>query len=377
VEPELLPFGKQCLDQPRLAGSHGAPHEHRAAVARRRTPESGEPRGELALAALERRVQQPRGADGRPARDLAGERDRLRRWLHPRARELVAQQAQLACRRRPIAAREVPPHDASVGLLVGRLLAQELLPLAVLARDLEPPPPQARPRRERPGRVGIVRQELAAVGRVVPALEALDVGRHLRLRGELHHARAEHDRAPGSQRPARVARGLVQVRGGGIRAQLRPEALEHLVARHAVARRERKHLHKIRCAPLRPGLGRDGAGIDQHFEPSEQPDLELAHGTPTIQPRRRSSSRPLPPGRFEEGRERSMTSHDHPTTGTLACLGAWTADHRRALARFADRALSGAGWEAPRSESIDLTRASTLCVAGSSKGAPATATCSA
>ena len=53
------------------------------------------------------------------------------------------------------------------------------------------------------------------------------------------------------------------------------------------------------------------------------------------------------------------------TTGRLARLGAWAADHRRAiaivwavavlglgaLAPFADRALSGAGWEAPRSES--------------------------
>ena len=60
-----------------------------------------------------------------------------------------------------------------------------------------------------------------------------------------------------------------------------------------------------------------------------------------------------------------------PTTGRLGRLGAWTADHRRAvivawcaavlllgaLAPFADRALSGAGWEAPRSESIDARRA--------------------
>ena len=60
-----------------------------------------------------------------------------------------------------------------------------------------------------------------------------------------------------------------------------------------------------------------------------------------------------------------------PTAGRLARLGAWTADHRRAvivawcaavlflgaLAPFADRALSGAGWEAPGSESIDARRA--------------------
>src|ERR671935_2601884 len=53
------------------------------------------------------------------------------------------------------------------------------------------------------------------------------------------------------------------------------------------------------------------------------------------------------------------------TATSLGRLGAWVADHRRrvvivwgvavlalgALAPFADRALSGAGWEAPGSES--------------------------
>src|SRR3954471_4570064 len=53
------------------------------------------------------------------------------------------------------------------------------------------------------------------------------------------------------------------------------------------------------------------------------------------------------------------------TTSTLGRLGGWAADHRRrlllvwgvailalgALAPFADHALSGAGWEAPGSES--------------------------
>jgi RND superfamily putative drug exporter len=56
---------------------------------------------------------------------------------------------------------------------------------------------------------------------------------------------------------------------------------------------------------------------------------------------------------------------------TLGRLGAWAADHRRlvvivwgalvlclgALAPFADKALSGAGWEAPGSESGDARRA--------------------
>jgi putative drug exporter of the RND superfamily len=59
------------------------------------------------------------------------------------------------------------------------------------------------------------------------------------------------------------------------------------------------------------------------------------------------------------------------TTSTLGRLGAWAVDHRRrvligwaavvlclgALAPFADSALSGAGWEAPNSESGSARRA--------------------
>ena len=69
--------------------------------------------------------------------------------------------------------------------------------------------------------------------------------------------------------------------------------------------------------------------------------------------------------------EHAATAQHHgaPTTiehGRLGRLGAWAADHRRAiaiawcavvlalgaLAPFADRALSGAGWEAIGSESV-------------------------
>src|SRR3954468_18910961 len=60
-----------------------------------------------------------------------------------------------------------------------------------------------------------------------------------------------------------------------------------------------------------------------------------------------------------------------PPTNALWRLGAWAADHRRlvvvvwgvavlalgAVAPFADRALSGAGWEAPASESGAARRA--------------------
>src|SRR5829696_6108613 len=49
VETELLGLGQHRLDQTRLAGSHRAPDEQRAAVPSRRTPQGGDSRGELAL----------------------------------------------------------------------------------------------------------------------------------------------------------------------------------------------------------------------------------------------------------------------------------------------------------------------------------------
>src|SRR3954451_14469648 len=67
-----------------------------------------------------------------------------------------------------------------------------------------------------------------------------------------------------------------------------------------------------------------------------------------------------------------IDTRDRTTSAsTLGRLGAWAADHRRllvvvwgvavlalgALAPFADRALSGAGWEAPGSESGKARRA--------------------
>ena len=64
-----------------------------------------------------------------------------------------------------------------------------LLPAALGAQHREAALAQPRARAERPLLVGLVGQQLAAVGGVVAALEALDVGRHLGGRGELDHAR--------------------------------------------------------------------------------------------------------------------------------------------------------------------------------------------
>jgi hypothetical protein len=133
-------------------------------------------------------VEDPCRAHGGPACQLALKRQCLRRGLHPQSRELIAQEPELARRRESIAADKMSPHQGPKSVLVRRLLAQHLLPPAVLAHEIEPPPAQARPHRGRPLGVVIVREQVAAVGGVVPALEALHVGRDLGLRRELHHA---------------------------------------------------------------------------------------------------------------------------------------------------------------------------------------------
>ena len=175
-----------------------------------------------------------------------------------------------------------------MGLLVGRVLAQHVVPAALGAHHPEASLAQPRARAEGPLLVRLVGQQLAAVGGIVAALEALDVRGHLGGRGELDHSAAQHDRAAVAERAARVARRLVQVGRGRISGELRPEHLEHLVTRHPMAGSERKHLHEIRRPPLRPGVGRDGLRVDEHFEASEEPDLELPHMTPTIPPGVRS-----------------------------------------------------------------------------------------
>jgi hypothetical protein len=67
----------------------------------------------------------------------------------------------------------------------------------------------------------------------------------------------------------------VQIGRRRIGTKLRPEHLKHLIAQHAMAGSERKQLHQIRRPPLRPRLGRDKSRVDEHFEASEQPGLEL------------------------------------------------------------------------------------------------------
>ncbi len=137
VEAELLRLGEHGLDQARLADPERARYEQRAAVGGRGPPQRGICRGELVLTTFDGSVEEPGRVDRRAARELALKRQRLLGGLRAEPRELVAQEAELARGGRPVAARRVSAHERAVGLLVGGVLAQHLVPAALGAHQRE------------------------------------------------------------------------------------------------------------------------------------------------------------------------------------------------------------------------------------------------
>ena len=190
VEPERLRLGEHSLDEASLADPERAGHEQRTAIGGRGTPQRGGRRGELTLTPFDGSVEESTHVDRRATRELALKRLRLLGGLGAEPRELVAQQAELARGGRPVVARHVPAHERAVGLLVGGILAEHVVPPALGAHHREAALAQPRARAERPLLVGLVGQQLAAVGGIVAVLEALNIGGHLGVRGELDHSAA-------------------------------------------------------------------------------------------------------------------------------------------------------------------------------------------
>ncbi len=104
------------------------------------------------------------GADRRAAGELPLERQRLLGGLRAEPGELFTQEAELARGGRFVAARDVAAHERAVGVLVGGILAQHLVPPALGAHHRETALAQPRAWAEQPLLVGLVGQQLAAVG---------------------------------------------------------------------------------------------------------------------------------------------------------------------------------------------------------------------
>ena len=299
VEAELLGLGEHRLDEARLADPERARDEQRAAVAGRGTPQRGRAPRRARARALRR------GACRSRAARTAGPRVSSRcsasvssEGSAPSRDELVAQQAELARGGRPVAARHVPAHERAVGLLVGGVLAQHVLPAALGAQQREAALAQPRAR----ARASTARRARRAAAR-----------RRRRSRRRARSARRRWSpRRPGRARPRRrAARPRRGRRARGARSS-RPCAGSTRRHRRRAAARAPRAPRRAACdgreraraasrdprAPLRPRVGRDGPRVDEHFEASEQSDLELPH---TSRPYPRREADPRRAGRPRNG----------------------------------------------------------------------------
>jgi hypothetical protein len=265
---QAAPLGAlhQRLDEPRLAHAGLAGDHERAAAAVGGQPQRPDRLGQLLAAPDDRAGQRPRRLHDLPAGGLLVQRDGLRVGLQAQPRQLVAEDVEAAGGALAVAGLQLGADQLAVGLLVGRVLGEHVVPASPGAQ--RPHPPLAHPlaRGRRPRLVAVVGQQLAAVGGEVAVLEALDVGAHGPAGRQLDHPLAQHDRLAGAQRAPRVVGGLVQVGDAGLGRQVRPQLLDHLVARQPVAVRERQQLHEVGGPPLLEGVGRQRASVDPHVE---------------------------------------------------------------------------------------------------------------
>jgi len=95
-------------------------------------------------------VKEPSRADRRVARELPLKRQRLLGGLRAEPRKLVAQQPELARSGWPVATRYATADERAVGLFVGGVVAEHLLPTALGAHRCEVALTQPRTRKESP-----------------------------------------------------------------------------------------------------------------------------------------------------------------------------------------------------------------------------------
>ena len=192
-----------------------------------------------------------------------------------------------------VAGRQFALHQRAVRRLVFRVHLRQPLPLAAGAQQLQLALTQAFAGRLGPGleagagqqvarvgggRIGTVGGVALRQGRIGTLLEAQRIHHHRALGPQQHLAGLQHDAVVTPQCLARVVGGLSQVGGTGLGFELRPQRIDHFVARQTLARLQAQQLHQLRGAQAGPAVARKFDTVDGHRKAAEQEGVEAGEG---------------------------------------------------------------------------------------------------
>ena len=192
-----------------------------------------------------------------------------------------------------VTAVQVGTDERQMGVLVGRLLGQQVLPATRVAEQSEVRRAQLAARRLRPALVGILGQQRSGVrldggrqhlripegpGTPRQALEHVDVEVDLVVRQECHEIVPQQDGTVVVERTPCVVSDLVQPWAGLADGDPGPERVDHLLAMEATAGCEREQLDERRDLAPGPPVRGHGRAVDHDLEAPEQLDPCAPHG---------------------------------------------------------------------------------------------------
>lgn len=184
---------------------------------------------------------------------------------------------------------QVVADQGELRLLVERVGGHELLVSAGRSQELQLSQPQAGARLLGPGLIEVIGQQGSGVarrgvfGRLRPHVgprggsstaEIGDVDRHLGGREERHGAIGKDHPVPGAENGAGVVGGHMQAWGSLVKKQVRPQRVDHLLARETPFRLQRQQLDEAGSGPSAPTLRRDLPVIHGHVKSAEKTDLD-------------------------------------------------------------------------------------------------------
>ncbi len=193
-----------------------------------------------------------------------------------------------------VASRQFALHERPVRRLVFGVDLRQPFPLAAGAQQLQMAFTQTFAGTFGPGFEACPGQQVAwvgggnvgTVGRVAlrqrgvgALLETQRVHHHRTLWPQQHLAALQHDAVVAPQGLARVVGGLAQVGGTGLGFELRPQRIDHLVARQALVRMQAQQLHQLRSAQAGPAFAWQFDAVDGDSKATEKEGVEAVEGT--------------------------------------------------------------------------------------------------